>query len=391
MSHGPYLLSATSCPSLSPSPSPGPASATAETSVCDPRSLTVTSSTQSEEAPCLPTLCPADEVECQKMLRGNDSAGQADAQEAPPVVTEFFGVNGLPSFEPLFELDSEDEITASLAQYSPVEDLQCPPSKRQCTIDVGTTSSAQANFQSEESPSEFDEELMSSVLMTPINSSHCVTPATSGLPHVNTQPLLNQGLQVGQIANGMPFQTDDAELFSALPEQTPVSTPGRVNSDAGLPSGSEDGNSSSTKSQIGRRGRKQSLTEDPSKTFVCTLCSRRFRRQEHLKRHYRSLHTHEKPFECGDCGKKFSRSDNLSQHQRTHGAGAIVMGVLDESELRRQSIESFDSADGSAFGDVMFDGSISMPAHSMPVMPEHDAGAAAAMSDKRPNKRRRDE
>jgi DNA-directed RNA polymerase subunit RPC12/RpoP len=70
------------------------------------------------------------------------------------------------------------------------------------------------------------------------------------------------------------------------------------------------------------------LTEDPSKTFVCTLCSRRFRRQEHLKRHYRSLHTHDKPFECTDCGKKFSRSDNLSQHQRTHGAGTMVMGVL---------------------------------------------------------------
>ena len=27
---------------------------------------------------------------------------------------------------------------------------------------------------------------------------------------------------------------------------------------------------------VARRGRKQSLTDDPSKTFVCTLCSRRF-------------------------------------------------------------------------------------------------------------------
>ena len=64
------------------------------------------------------------------------------------------------------------------------------------------------------------------------------------------------------------------------------------------------------------------------------------------------------------------------------------MGVLDESEIRRQSIESFDSANGSAFGDVMFDGSMTMPPQSMPIMPEHDA---VAMSDKRPNKRRRDE
>ena len=68
---------------------------------------------------------------------------------------------------------------------------------------------------------------------------------------------------------------------------------------------SSDESASAPVAPSSRRGRKQSLTEDPSKTFVCTLCSRRFRRQEHLKRHYRSLHTHDKPFECTDCGKKF--------------------------------------------------------------------------------------
>lgn len=80
---------------------------------------------------------------------------------------------------------------------------------------------------------------------------------------------------------------------------------------------------------VARRGRKQSLTEDPSKTFVCHLCSRRFRRQEHLKRHFRSLHTKDKPFSCGECGKKFSRSDNLSQHARTHGNTTLHMTLLD--------------------------------------------------------------
>ncbi|EXJ96078.1 hypothetical protein A1O1_01204 [Capronia coronata CBS 617.96] len=95
-----------------------------------------------------------------------------------------------------------------------------------------------------------------------------------------------------------------------------------------------DGSAQSHATPTSRRGRKQSLTEDPSKTFVCTLCSRRFRRQEHLKRHYRSLHTHDKPFECNECGKKFSRSDNLAQHARTHGSGAIVMGVLENGELQ---------------------------------------------------------
>ena len=106
---------------------------------------------------------------------------------------------------------------------------------------------------------------------------------------------------------------------------------------------------------VARRGRKQSLTEDPSKTFVCTLCSRRFRRQEHLKRHYRSLHTHDKPFECNECGKKFSRSDNLSQHARTHGSGAIVMGVLEDGELPpSEKAESVDGDTG-ALGAVLFE------------------------------------
>jgi len=90
--------------------------------------------------------------------------------------------------------------------------------------------------------------------------------------------------------------------------------------------------SASVPTQTNRRGRKQSLTEDPSKAFVCEICQRRFRRQEHLKRHYRSLHTQDKPFECTECGKKFSRSDNLAQHSRTHGSGAIVMDLIDNPD-----------------------------------------------------------
>ncbi|KAH8193536.1 hypothetical protein TruAng_012298 [Truncatella angustata] len=79
-----------------------------------------------------------------------------------------------------------------------------------------------------------------------------------------------------------------------------------------------------------RRGRKQSLTDDLTKPFVCELCSRRFRRQEHLKRHYRSLHIQDKAFECSDCGKKFSRNDNLVQHIRTHGDSTIVTNLIND-------------------------------------------------------------
>ncbi|KAI5779545.1 hypothetical protein EDC01DRAFT_621349 [Geopyxis carbonaria] len=91
-----------------------------------------------------------------------------------------------------------------------------------------------------------------------------------------------------------------------------------------------------TPAPVVRRGRKQSLTEDPSKTFVCHLCTRRFRRQEHLKRHFRSLHTKDKPFSCSECGKKFSRSDNLSQHARTHGSATIHMS-FGESDMMGES------------------------------------------------------
>ncbi|AET41673.1 Com2p Ecym_8403 [Eremothecium cymbalariae DBVPG len=69
------------------------------------------------------------------------------------------------------------------------------------------------------------------------------------------------------------------------------------------------------------RGRKPSPALDATKPFGCEFCERRFKRQEHLKRHVRSLHMGEKPYGCDICGKKFSRSDNLNQHIKTHTNG----------------------------------------------------------------------
>ncbi|KAK9719427.1 hypothetical protein K7432_004807 [Basidiobolus ranarum] len=58
-----------------------------------------------------------------------------------------------------------------------------------------------------------------------------------------------------------------------------------------------------------------------TKNHTCEFpgCNMRFKRLEHLKRHFR-VHTMEKPFPCTHegCGKTFSRSDNLSQHIKTH-------------------------------------------------------------------------
>lgn len=68
----------------------------------------------------------------------------------------------------------------------------------------------------------------------------------------------------------------------------------------------------------GRKEDKAADMEDHSKIYVCGYCTRRFKRQEHLKRHFRSLHTSEKPYECPICQKKFSRTDNLNQHLKVH-------------------------------------------------------------------------
>ncbi|CAI4049434.1 hypothetical protein SUVZ_13G1760 [Saccharomyces uvarum] len=62
----------------------------------------------------------------------------------------------------------------------------------------------------------------------------------------------------------------------------------------------------------------ESAKELEEKPFHCHICSKSFKRSEHLKRHVRSVHSNERPFACHICDKKFSRSDNLSQHIKTH-------------------------------------------------------------------------
>ncbi|KAJ7803811.1 hypothetical protein B0H14DRAFT_2886753, partial [Mycena olivaceomarginata] len=58
------------------------------------------------------------------------------------------------------------------------------------------------------------------------------------------------------------------------------------------------------------------------RSFVCAVegCGKCFVRGEHLKRHVRNIHTHDKPYRCphDGCEKAFSRRDNLAQHTRVH-------------------------------------------------------------------------
>ena len=203
-----------------------------------------------------------------------------------------------PYFEPFFDLDVEEDPDMPAG-----DSIFFNGNKRQ-RLELGPNGLIDDDsfFSGEESFS--DEDDMKANVFSPVESVGATQEASSG-------PQSGRRSVTQYEASADEADEDDNSHSSAASEAD-------EESNAPTPSA----NSAS------RRGRKQSLTDHPSKTFGCTLCSRPFRRKEHLKRHYRSLHTHERPFECSDCGKKFSRSDNLSQHQRTHGAGTMVMGVL---------------------------------------------------------------
>lgn len=345
-SQGSYLLSATSCPSLSPSPSPLPRAsfAEAENNFCNPRDLTVSASTQ---LPCLPTLCPGDE-EHKLVLKGE----AAKAEKVEPAQAFDFTAGAL-TFEPLFELDSEDDF-AGLVQFPSTDNAQFLGSKRQRTDLVSFT--PEEDIVSDASFTDFEDELaIHGLPLTPCDSD-CFSDAMSNAPAPKKRSL-KKAARSSEASDADTEYTGKADQSGDNTQSEASSQQASGPTDNALASSSDETTPAPQSAPTSRRGRKQSLTEDPSKTFVCTLCNRRFRRQEHLKRHYRSLHTHEKPFECTDCGKKFSRSDNLSQHQRTHGTGAVVMGVLDHSEVQQPpqaTINSYDNTDPAMLGQILY-------------------------------------
>ncbi|ABN68060.2 zf-C2H2 Zinc finger, C2H2 type [Scheffersomyces stipitis CBS 6054] len=93
----------------------------------------------------------------------------------------------------------------------------------------------------------------------------------------------------------------------------------------------------------GRKENKEADMVDSTKIYLCNYCSRRFKRQEHLKRHFRSLHTFEKPYDCTICNKKFSRSDNLNQHLKIHKqeeeAAALEKELLEQGSMAKTKVE----------------------------------------------------
>lgn len=289
-----------------------------------------------------PTLAP--EFSASPVTLEEFRGENATKENALPVSFEFNTVlhHGLSSFEDISDLESDDDFVSrlvNLGEQPSIEGKRSRSATCSTTLSLGHDSFlTETGFDYEDSnctvtgmsspSSPFASDAHTDKKVKKTKKETCKS-SMMNMAADNTSGQEQQAQETAQ--NEAPNGSDNSTNTSDGSDPAPAPLPAPAN----------------------RRGRKQSLTEDPSKTFVCELCNRRFRRQEHLKRHYRSLHTQDKPFECNECGKKFSRSDNLAQHARTHGSGAIVMNLLDGSDEGLDMIAPADS-DYHNFGKVLF-------------------------------------
>lgn len=313
-------------------------------------------------------MCSGDDEE-HKFLLGGDILIKPESQFNKPF--ESLGaptLGGPPAFDTFSDLDSENEFITDLAKVSAPEPSFYSGNKRP-RLDL--LSFEDEEFLSEDGFEEFEDlgQFASASLpsLPELRVANFVSEETPSKMKIKKRNAFKKPSKKSQVEAdrrdseaGLNHQSHSQAAGSSQQasgsQQTSTGSESQVGSSDGNAANSSTDTPTASIQPVARRGRKQSLTEDPSKTFVCTLCSRRFRRQEHLKRHYRSLHTHDKPFECNECGKKFSRSDNLSQHARTHGSGAIVMGVLEDGELPpNENSDSLEERDTGVLGAVLFE------------------------------------
>jgi hypothetical protein len=54
--------------------------------------------------------------------------------------------------------------------------------------------------------------------------------------------------------------------------------------------------------------------EDGTKTYVCAICSHRFKRKDHLKKHVETVHEKARAFACQLCERRFGQKYHLAIH-----------------------------------------------------------------------------
>ena len=361
-------------PTLTPSPSPSASSGFFETDAkfCDPRNLTVDiEAGQLAQPVSVPVSANSEHLEEQNH--------KSFVSELPS--TALSSPTTAATSDHLFEGDVEEELN-SLVNLTPADSATFFGNKRQRT-ELNSFSTEDENLFGEDSLSESEDDTLASAwLLTPsdLESSFSSEMSTRASSRHQSHALEDADADVDQSgqANGEAAQADQHNDMDTTGQDYNDET-GEVMDDG------DQGDST----PVNRRGRKQSLTDDPSKTFVCTLCNRRFRRQEHLKRHYRSLHTQDKPFKCNECGKQFSRSDNLSQHQRTHGSGSFPIAVGDLGEVQYMPMGQPLQPDNDAMAHVLINTAERMIAPSSDSSSGSDA--SSSNSEKKQRKRKRAE
>lgn len=355
-------------PVLSASPLPRSAVSESDSTTCDPRELTVSSSVVFEHLPSTALLTAAEDPE--------PSAAEAAPSSKPRVVStlDFFENTGLP----ILDADHDDDF-GSLCNFYHTDNTAFLGSKRQ-RIDLVPLSPEDESFFSEDSFSESDDDQLAAAwLSTPSDIDSSFSSEMSSMVFSHSTSVADAEDYKNEAGDEQSAGTAD-QASSEDAQQMPEANMG----------GSGDDAQSPTPQSTGRRGRKQSLTEDPSKTFVCALCNRRFRRQEHLKRHYRSLHTHDKPFECGECGKKFSRSDNLSQHQRTHGSGSFPLEVISPEERQAVGGESMQGEGDDRMAHILYQAAVRIGAPPSDSTSSSENDTSASGNEKRRKRKRED-
>lgn len=255
-----------------------------------------------------------------------------------PLSTSTLG--GLPNLDPFSDLDFENEVTTNLARLSPSENIIYRGNKRQ-RLDL--TLFDEEEFLSDDRFEDLDDvdRFTSVKLPTPQEPCRALENSSSKMKTVKKHsPPKVLAKKNADMSDSVPsvkhkehsHASSSAAKQDASAEET-LSIPDSTAAASGCNTVFLSTDTAATSVQpVARRGRKQFLTDDPSETFVCTCCSRSFRRKAHLIRHYRSLHTHDKPFKCDECSKKFSRSDNLSMHASIHENGVLEYGKLPPTE-----------------------------------------------------------